>query len=188
MTITYTPANQEVTEFVGTESSTVTLLPDASSAIYVESVTCSEDISDLAISNTETSFTFSSQFNDMFTRVIKFTDQDSSGNKSFSSVSRFADLPSTYKGLYQYIPPSVETREITFTISLYSYTDELDPTPPWGIDSPIGNPLYDSYKTTSTWVLTVRQNWQSSLTALRNAVSSGSGYQAAVSKYPELEL
>jgi hypothetical protein len=188
MTITYSPTNQEVTEFVGTTGSTVTLTPDASTFIYVESVTCSDDISDLVVTNTESSFTFSSVFSDMFTRVIKFTSQDSTGKKSFATVGRFADLPSTYKGLYQYVPPSVETREITFTISLYSFTDELNPVAPWGTSSPVGDPLYDSYKTTATWVLTVRQNWQASLQALRTAVSSGVGYQQAVAKYPELEL
>lgn len=188
MTITYSPTNQEVTEFVGTTSSTVTLTPDASTFIYVESVTCADDIPDLVISNTDASFTFSSTFSDMFTRVIKFTSQDSDGKKSFGSVGRFADLPSTYKGLYQYVPPTAETREVTFTISLYSFTDELNPVAPWGTNSPVGDPLYDSYKTTATWVLTVRQNWQASILALRTAVSSGTAYQQAVSKYPELEL
>lgn len=188
MTITYTPANQEVTEFVGTSSSTVTLTPDANTAIYVESVTCSEQISDLIITNTSSSFTFSSVFADMFTRVIKYTLQNAGGTKSFGSVSRFVDLPSTYKGVYQYVPPTVETKQITFTISLYSYTDEITPGAPWGLSSPVGNPLYDQYKTTATWVLVVRQNWQSSLIALKNAVNSGDGYEQAIAKYPELEL
>jgi hypothetical protein len=197
MTITYTPTNQELTEFVGTSSSTVTLTPDENTSIYVESVSCSEDVSDLVVTTTPTSFTFSSQFKDMFVRAIKFTMQDSSGVKSFGNVSRFVDLPSTYKGLYQYVPPSVEFKDVVFSIQLYSYTGEvdplnpelpIDPTPPWGAESPVGNPLYDAYKITETWTLVVRQNWQSSIIALQNAVASGSGYQQALSKYPELEL
>jgi hypothetical protein len=188
MTITYTPTNQELTEFVGTSSSTVTLTPDENTSIYVESVSCSEDVSDLVVTTTPTSFTFSSQFKDMFVRAIKFTMQDSSGVKSFGNVSRFVDLPSTYKGLYQYVPPSIEFKNVVFSIQLYSYTDEIDPTPPWGAESPVGDPLYDAYKITETWTLVVRQNWESSIIALQNAVISGSGYQQALSKYPELEL
>ena len=197
MTITYTPATLELTEFVGTSSTTVTLTPDANSSIYVQSVTCSEDVSGLVITNTPTSFTFSSLFPDMFVRSIKFTMQDSSGVKSFGNVSRFVDLPSTYKGVYQYVPPSVELKTVVFNVQMYSYTGEIDPldpeapidpTPPWGSSSPVGNPLYDSYKTTITWTLVVRQNWQSSIIALGNAVNSGSGYQQALTKYPELGL
>lgn len=197
MTISYTPATLELTEFVGTSSTTVTLVPDVNSSIYVESISCSEDVSDLVLTTTPSSFTFSSLFQDMFVRVIKFTNQGSDGVKSFGSVSRFVDLPSTYKGVYQYVPPSVEVKNVVFSVQLYSYTGEIDPlnpelpidpTPPWGSGSPVGNPLYDSYKTTSTWTLVVRQNWQSSIIALGNAVNSGSGYQQAITKYPELEL
>ena len=196
MTITYTPANLELIEFVGTTSTTVTLVPDVNSSIYVDSVSCSEDVSDLVITTTPSSFTISSLFQDMFVRVIKFTMQDD-GIKSFSSVSRFADLPSTYKGVYQYVPPSVEVKNVVFSIQLYSYTGSIDPlnpelpvdpTPPWGMDSPVGNPLYDAYKTTETWTLVIRQNFQSSIIALGNAVNNGSGYQQALSQYPELGL
>lgn len=194
---TYTTPNLELTEFVGTASTTITVTPDENSSIYIESVTCERDISDLVITTTPNSFTISSEFKDMFVRTIKYTMQDSDGVKSFGSVSRFVDLPSTYKGVYEYVPPATETTTVVFSINLYSFTGVADPltpevpvdsTPPWGAESPVGNTLYDSYKTTETWSLVIRQNWQSSIAALKTAVSSGAGYTQAVTQYPELEL
>ena len=194
---TYTTPNLELTEFVGTASTTITITPDVNSSIYIENVTCNQDIPDLVITTTSDSFTFSSQFRDMFARTIKYTMQDSNGVKSFGSVSRFVDLPSTYKGVYEYVAPSAETVPVAFSVNLYTFTGAADPlnpelpidsTPPWGTESPVGNPLYDSYKTTETWTLIVRQNWQASIAALKTAVSSGSGYAQAITKYPELEL
>jgi hypothetical protein len=188
MTITYSPSNFEVTEFIGTPSTTVTLSSEENASIYIESVSCSEQVSDLIITNDETSFTFSSTFQDMFPRVVKFTMQDSGGRKSFGSVSRFIDLPPTYKGVYQYVPPNAEFKDLIFNISLYYYSDETLQTPPWDMESPIGNPLYDEYKVTATWTLVVRQNWQASIQALKTSITSGSGYAEAVARYPELEL
>ena len=197
MTITFNPTNLELTEFVGTTGTTVSLTPDESSSIWVYSASASEQVEDLSITTTSSSFTFSSKFEDMFDRVIKYTSQSTSGVKSFGSVSRFSDLPSDYKGMYQYVPPAVEFKNIIFTVELYSYTGEVDPltpevpvdpTPPWGSSSPVGNPLYDSYRTTQTWTLVIRQNWASSQAALKLAVKNGSGYKAAVAKYPEMEL
>lgn len=197
MTTTFNPTNLELTEFVGTTGTTITLTPDESSSIWVESVTVSEQVQGLVLTNNQNSFTFSSTFSDMFDRVIKYTSQNSAGVKSFGSVSRFIDLPSDYKGMYQYVPPSVEFKNIVFTVHLYSYTGTVDPltpevpvdpTPPWGTSSPIGNSAYDSYKTTETWTLVLRQNWASSILALKTAVKNGSGYKAASAKYPEMEL
>lgn len=197
MTITFNPTNLELTEFVGTTGTTVSLSADAASSFWVYSATASENPSDLVITTTPSSFSFTSTFADMFDRTIKYTSQNSAGVKSFGSVSRFVDLPSDYKGMYQYIPPSVEFKNIVFTVGIYEYTGEvdplnpelpIDPTPPWGTNSPVGNPAYDSYKTNLTWTLVLRQNWQSSNAALKLAVKNGSGYKAAAAKYPEMEL
>lgn len=197
MTTTYSPTTADLTEFVGTSGLTVTATPDAASSIYIGSVTVSETPSDLVVSNTSTSFTFASTFADRFDRIIKYVKQDANRNKTFGSVSRFSDLPADYVGMYQYVPPSVEFKNVTVTINMWSYTGAvnpldpmapIDPTPPWGAGSPVGNPLYDSYKTTETWTFVLRQNWQSSIIALQTAVHAGSSYQAALAKYPEMSL
>lgn len=192
MTITYSPAALELTEFVGTTGTVVTLTPDVNTVIYIASVTVSPNTSppvSVSISNGATkSFTFSSKFPDMFDRVINYVVQLPDRKKQFKQVTRFVDLPDDYRGVYRYVPPSSDFKEITFTINLYSFTDELgSPVAPWGTGNPVGNQLYDSYKTTDTWVLDLRQNWESSQLALQEAVKRGSTYAVAAKKYPEIE-
>jgi len=190
MTITYSPSSLELTEFVGTTGTTVTLTPDSQTVIYIEKVTTSPSPLTpvtISVSNVGTkSFTFSSNFSDMFDRTIYYVSQTVDKVKVFNTVKRFVDLPSSYKALYRYVPPSAETMEIAFTITLYSFTGIGTPSAPWGSGNPVGNPTYAAYRTTATWILDLRQNWESSQLALQNAVKLGSGYKNAVKKYPEV--
>lgn len=217
MALTFTPASDsiEFTEYVGTAGTTVTItyptdvwnpaaVPPVDefttySEIYVYGVTMSlsgiENPTDLNLTFTDNSFTFSSAFGDTFERSISYLQQGADETKkSYGTVNRFANLPSDYKGLYRYVPPASDFKDAVFTISAYEFVyDSRDeggavaPTEaPWGTNSPVGNPLYDQYKTTYTWTCILRYNWQSSRVALQQGIANGSGAIKARAKYPEL--
>lgn len=170
MTIHYSPVNLELTEFIGTAGTTVTLSDDSTPTphtIQILSVTCSPSPEIISISHTDTSFTFVSTFADMFPRSISYVLQGSDHRqKIYRTVSRFSDLPQSYKGIWKYVPPSSETMEITFSISA----------------------LVNSVPTQLSWILDLRQNYSVSIEALKQGIRASDGYKQAVLKYPEAAI
>jgi hypothetical protein len=104
----------------------------------------------------------------MFPRTLKYLRAvDATGNKTYRSVTKFSSIESDYIGLYQYVPPSITSINIPFTIN---YTGSIS-----GVSS-------------VTWTLTVRYNAEYSNAAFSTAVRNGSGYKNALALYPEMSL
>jgi hypothetical protein len=178
--ITFSPATLDLNEFVGTTGTTVQLLtpvppiaipPDEQliqETVIIDSVTASGGPSDLVITWSGDSFTFSSTFSDMFSRTLKYLKSvDDSGNKLYKTATTFSNIDSDYLGLYQYVPPSITSINIPFTIN---YTGSIS-----GVSS-------------VTWTLIIRYNSGYSNTAFSTAVRNGNGYKNALTLYPEMSL
>jgi hypothetical protein len=178
--ITFSPATLDLNEFVGTTGTTVQLLtpvppiaiPPAiqliQETVVINSVTATGGPSNLVITWSGDSFTFSSTFPDMFPRTLKYLRAvDAAGNKTYRSVTKFSSIESDYIGLYQYVPPSITSINIPFTVN---YTGSI------------------SGASSRTWVLTIRYNAEYSNAAFSTAVRNGSGYKNALALYPEMSL
>lgn len=205
MSAIYTPASSalSLTEFVGTSGTTVTLNPPAPAAGgggegEGETITYSYNIisvamndshapTDLQVSFSDNTFTFSSTFPDMFDRTIKYLVYDSDNEgiannrflKTYLQVPRFQDLPELFTGVYEYIPPSVNTRQVAFTV-VYDETSTI-------IDI-LGGSSGGTTRLTETWTFTIVENWQLAMEYLRHAIVNGTRAKKAISKYPELSL
>lgn len=171
---TFSPAMLELNEFGGTSGTTVQLVPATAvppalqDSVTINSVTASGGPSDLSITWSGDSFTFSSTFPDMFNRTLKYLKSiDSSGNKVYKTATRFSNIDSDYIGLYQYVPPSSNFIDIPFTVN---YTGTI------------------SGSNSATWLLTIRYNSGYSNTAFSTAVKNGSEYKNALTLYPEMSL
>lgn len=121
---TFSPANLELTEYVGTTGVTITINPDPvsfpmlSQTLAITNVTVNPAPSDLSISWTNNSFTFSSKFGDMFNKTYKYLIYDNATNKkTYYSVSKISQISPKLTGVYQYIPPGNDLMDVTFTIS-----------------------------------------------------------------------
>ena len=151
--------------------------------------------------------TITSAFPDMFDRIIKFLKYDvdnvdltnNYNVKTYLTVPRFADLPERYTGVYEYVPPSVQEKTITFRIHHYLYSETTTAGTeggggtvltgaPWGSSDPRGNPAYDSYITSTDWSFTLNENWRLSLQYMQVAIRAGTSYKRAEQKYPELNI
>jgi hypothetical protein len=168
---TFSPANLELYEFLGTTGQTVQIVPTApippalDDVLTITSVTVNAFYEDLTITWANDSFTFKSKFDDTFSRSIKYLIQSESGTKSFGVATKFIEVPSVITGVYQYIPPSVTYKNIIFTIVA---------------DGAI------SGTNTYTWTLTVRYDFEYSNNAFKNLITSGEDYKKALLEYPEL--
>lgn len=195
------PAAATLTEFIGTPGLTVALTsppvtpaeppPEGGVAETVSytyeivSVTCVDQYvpDDLVITLGTDSFTFSSSFPDMFDRVIKYLVydvdnvdiQNNYNIKTYLQVTRFNDLPELFTGVYEYIPPSVQSRQVPFTVV---YDETM-------ISSLSGS---TTTRITDTWTFTINENWELALSYLKYYVKQGSKAKRAVVKYPELLL
>lgn len=176
MAITFSPSNLELMEFTGTAGTTVTMTYDAgapgatgsptpSPAISSVTVTSGNAPSDLVITYTDSSFTFSSAFNNMFSKTIKYLIQDADATKHYYAVNSFSSLPSTFTGVYQYVPPPTITMDIDFEVVVTGLL---------GADE------------TETWTLVLRYDSASANTALTAAIADGEISKLAVINYPEL--
>lgn len=121
---TFSPANLELNEYVGTTGVTITMNPDPAifpmlaQQITITGVSCSNAPSDLQLSWANNTFTFSSKFEDMFNKTYKYVIYDEPTNKkTYYSVSKISQISPKITGVYQYIPPANDLMEITFTIS-----------------------------------------------------------------------
>lgn len=195
------PGAATLTEFIGTPGLTVTLTsppvtpaeppPEGGAAETVSytyevvSVTCIDQYvpDDLVITLGTDSFTIASSFPDMFDRVIKYlvydvdnvNIQNNYNIKTYLQVTRFNDLPELFTGVYEYVPPSVQSREVPFTV-VYDETV---------ISSFTGS---TTTRITDTWTFTINENWQLALEYLKYYVKQGSKAKQATVKYPELNL
>lgn len=187
-----------LTEFIGTAGTTVSLLPppavvgseEVTTYEYnIISVTMNDEHAptDLVVTKTADTFTFTSTFPDMFDRQIKYlvydADNDNVSNnrflKTYLQVPRFQDLPEKFTGVYQYVPPSVNTREVNFTV-VYDETTS--------IVGGLGGLGGGTTRLTETWSFTIVENWQLAMQYLKLSISNGTRAKRAVAKYPELSL
>lgn len=199
MTVIYAPESgaQTLKEFVGTTGLTVTLTSpppiagggeggEGETITYsyeVVSVTCSDSHvpTDLVITKSSNTFTIASTFPDMFDRTIKYLvyDEDNVGMennynvKTYLQVSRFQDLPELFTGLYEYVPPAVQTRPVSFTV-VYDETSS-------GILSGSA-----TTRVTDTWTFIIQENWELALTYLKYYARQGTHSRHANTIYPEL--
>lgn len=144
--------------------------------------------------------TITTAFPDMFDRLIKYLKYDADNIdlqnnfnvKTFLTVPRFADLPDRYTGVYEYVAPAVQEKTVTIRVNHYEYSESSvgggggGSGAPWGSGNPIGNPLYDEYITFSDWSFTLNENFLLSLEYMQSAIRSGTSFQRALQKYPEL--
>jgi hypothetical protein len=163
----------EFLEYVGTTGQSVVLnvtgdpFPANTQTITINSVTASESIPDLVITISNNSFTFSSKFPDFFDRTIKYLVEDDDFNKTYYSVNGFNQVDRNYTGIYQYVPPSVQFRDVIFTVT---YTGSI------------------TGQQTSSWSTTIRYNSEYSNQKFKELVLAGKTYQQATLIYPELNL
>lgn len=189
-------------EFVGTPGLSVTLTPppapvggggggegggevvDTITYSYdIVSVTCTDSHipDDLVITFDGDTFTIVSEFPDMFDRVIKYLvyDEDNVGMepnynvKTYLQVTRFKDLPDLFTGVYRYIPPSVQTRPVSFTVV---YDENAFGTLSGSATS----------RVTETWTFIIEENWELALSYLKYYVKQGTKAKQATQRYPEL--
>lgn len=172
---TFTPANLTLVEFIGTTSQTVTINaptaepPALQDTFTITNVTYVADKipGDLNITWSGSSFTFSSKFNDVFDRTLKYLiyKDRNSANKQYFSVKKFEQVPPDVYGLYQYIPPPSDYIFGDFVVSYSS--------------------LY-SGNGSATWTLTLEHDWASSNKKLIATVNRGTEFVNAKKYYPEL--
>ena len=174
MAATFSPVNLELNEFEGTTGQTVTITDEVTLPAVPETLT----ITNVVLSNTErpadfivtwsgNQFTFISKFEDQFDRTLKFVTQDEDRTKRFFKVNRFIDIPENYKGLYQYVPPAQDWKEIIFAVT---------------VEGSVTGPA------TYNWTLTLRHNFQVSNSKFVEYSRKGQEYQQALQSYPELSL
>lgn len=167
----FIPSTLELNEYVGTTGQSVSIdvtddsFPANTQTITINSVTVSEELSDLNITISGNYFTFSSKFNDIFDRTIKYLIEDDNLQKKYYSVNGFNEVVSGYTGIYQYVPPTVQFKDVIFTVK---YTGSI------------------TGQQTATWTMTVRYNSDYSNSKFRELVLSSKGYENAVTLYPEL--
>ncbi len=172
---TFSPVNLELTEFVGTTGTTVTVIPTTAippaiqDALTITNVVISgpKVPSDISITWVGDTFTFSSKFNDFFARTIKYMTYDKATNvKKYFSVNSFNKISPNQYGVYQYIPPPLDYMDIDFTVTLSGT---------------------ESGTTTAVWTLTLRHDYEASNAAFSAAIAKGSGAVQAIKIYPELK-
>ena len=208
MPVIFSPASgtTEIVEYTGTTGTTVTAsyaaetttppgggaAPTVSGVVKITNVTYGDTVvsapQDLNITFTPngTTFTFSSTFDDMFYRVLKYllydednvTLQEPYNVKTYLQANRFKDLPELYTGLYEFVPSPINRRSIPFTIS---YTATITTT------SELGGSSSTEESGTATWTFNVSEDFEVVIQKLLNAVNNGSRYTFAKTKYPELE-
>jgi len=172
---TFSPVNLELTEFVGTTGTTIIVNPETAVPPAIQDVLTVTNVvisapkvpSDIVITWVNNTFTFSSKFNDFFSRTIKYLTYDSTTNiKKYFSVNSFDKIPVNEYGVYQYIPPPLDYMDVTFTITLSGT---------------------ESGTTTVTWILTLRHDYQASNAAFSAAIARGTQSVQAKKLYPELK-
>lgn len=167
----FLPANLILIEFIGTTGSTVQLTSDmVGDAITITGVTYSAEKipEDLNITWSGDSFTFSSKFDNIFDRTLKYLIyKDLNSNvKKYYTVKRFDDVPLDAYGLHEYIAPA---SDYSFGDFIVNYTSTL------------------SGSGTATWTLTIEHDWDSSNKKFVAIVARGTEYLKAKERYPELK-
>jgi len=165
---TWNPTNTlfediELVEFIGTTGTVVTVIPRIPIAppgiadiytIHSVNVISGTIPSDLIINISGDHFTIKSKFADMFYRTIKYITQDQDLTVHDNIVHRFADVPTHFTGIYQYIPPPSDYMDIVFAVQVTGSV---------------------SGSFTSNWTVSLRHDWTSSNTQLATLCSLGTG-------------
>lgn len=215
MGIAFSPASGslELLEYSGTLGTTVTILYEAptggeggeggaavsatvaiTNVVYADTLVSTPEDLILEFVEGESTFTFSSKFEDMFYRIIKYllydddnVNLDPNYNiKTYLEAHRFKDLPELYTGIWEFVPSPVQTRQIPFSVS---YDAVITTTTPADPETGLGGGSSSSNESgTATWTFTVSEDWEELISRFTQAVNNGSRYKFAQSNYPELNV
>lgn len=145
-------------EGIGTSGTTVSITDDLGGPVNISSVVCSEQPSDLNISIGASQFTFSSLFDDVMNRQIRYTTRGSTSNV-YGSVSKLSDLPAKYDVHHVSSPPDSKT--IGFTVTLNSQGSQVE-----------------------NWYVTVESDLNRTIQIVRNAITGSQGRQEYLASRP----
>ena len=145
-------------EVVGTSGTTVSITDDLGAPVGIDSVTCSESPEDLAISIGSSQFTFSSTFDDVMARQIRYTVRGNSGN-TYGTVSKLSQLPAKYD-VHQ-VTSAPESKTITFTVTLNAEPPEE-----------------------ATWQITIESDPSRTIQLVKDAITGSQGRQEYLASRP----
>lgn len=212
MGIAFSPASGslELIEFTGTTGTTVTILYEAptggvegatvsgtvtiTNVVYGDTVVSTPDDLVIDFVEGESTFTFSSKFEDMFYRIIKYlvydvdnVNLDPNYNiKTYLEAHRFKDLPELYTGIWEFVPSPIQTRSVPF---LVSYNAEVTTTIPADPQTGLGGSSETINESgTATWTFMISEDPEELMKRFLEAVDGGSRYVYAKTKYPELNF
>lgn len=212
MGITFSPPSGSLSllEYTGTVGTTVTILYEADSGTsegttvsgtvaitnvqYADTLVSRPDDLVIEFTEGESTFTFSSKFEDMFYRIIKYLVYDADNIninpnyniKTYLEAHRFKDLPELYTGIWEFVPSPVQSRPIPF---LVSYVANVTTTTPADPETGLGGGSSTTTETgTATWTFNIQEDSQELMRRFLEAVNGGSRYIYAKSKYHELNI
>lgn len=151
-------ATLSLTEGVGSSGATVSITDDLGSPVGIDSVTCSESPGDLVISIGTSQFTFSSTFDDIMDRQIRYTVRGSSGN-TYGTVSKLSQLPPKYD-VHQ-VTSAPESKTVAFTVTLNTEPPEE-----------------------ATWQLTIESDLNRTIQLVKAAITGSQGRQEYLASRP----
>lgn len=173
-------SREPLKEFEGTGPSGLrvrALTTPPTTAVEILSVVCafSKPFPDLVITwELLTSFVITSTFANAFDRSFRVLVQPepTAEAKSFVTATSTSGLPEDFKSIVEVLPATTPIINIPFTVT---YRDQ-EGTPTW------------SGSKTATWNLSLTINEQYTAQIAKQLVQQGSGYQSAISRYPEATL
>lgn len=212
MGITFSPpsGSLQLFEYSGTTGTTVTILYEAptggaegttvsgtvgiKNVVYADTLVSRPDDLVIEFTEGESTFTFSSKFEDMFYRIIKYLVYDADNVdinpnyniKTYLEAHRFKDLPELYTGVWEFVPSPVQSRPIAF---LVTYEAQITTTTPADPETGTGGGSTTTTETgTATWTFTINEDPEELMRRFLEAVNGGSRYIYAKSKYHELNI
>lgn len=208
MTYPFNPATNTVEhdEFIGTTGNTISTtasdtlqfqilnIDDTPGSVTYSHPLIGEEYTDMVITTSASSFTYSCKFEYSFERKTRFLYQPNptQQDKQYFEIRsphllppNYAERPDipNYTGVYHMIPPVVEQVPVIFTIvgrerTITTVQTEFGPSVTYG----------SWYAKTYTWSVTINHNFQWTAYAIKKAVRNGTGYKEAIDKYAEAIL
>ncbi len=176
----FNPPSGNHVEFIGANQ-TVNIIPPETLDVEILSVSYQHELgfqfSDMIITNSKTSFHYSTKYEYAVKRRTHFTIE-----KNHELLEDYVEsielLPKNYKGVF-YVENPPSTTTVTFIVQVRERTITTSTNP----DGSTGTPIYGEWKNNEyTWIDTVNTSWSWHIQAIRKAVMEGSAVKNSIKK------